>query len=64
MQYNINEVFVNLVAWASIFAMSWLFVLGEIGADDLLAWAFFLFFLIVALISSAKIEDRQAKYNR
>lgn len=49
-----------ILAWASVFVLSWLLILRLIPSDGL-SWSFFAFFLVLALVASAIASPTKIK---
>ena len=47
-----------IVAWASVFLEAWLFIKRQIERDPL-NWTFFVFFLLIAIFSSAIASSKK-----
>lgn len=47
-----------VLAWVSVFVLSWLLILRILPSDGL-SWSFFVFFLLIALMASALASPRK-----
>ena len=48
-----------IVAWASVFMEAWVFIRRQIERGDPLNWTFFVFFLLIAIFSSAIASSKK-----